>query len=161
MLIYGVDCGVTGAVAVIQNGELVGIADLPVRQEGSGTVKRRIDPAGLAAIVRDWRARCGVDSELAVIERVAAMPKQGSASTFSLGHSAGAIEAVFAALGCPIEYVAPATWKRAAGISRDKADSRAKASLLFPAHAGNWLRARDHNRAEAVLLAAYGWKRAV
>lgn len=161
MLMYGLDPGLDGAIAVLVNGALHDVRDIPTRQEGGGTVKRRLDSAGLAAIIRDWRAQLGPDSELAVIERVGAMPKQGVASVFSFGHTAGAIEGVLLALGCPVEFVAPASWKRALGLGRDKADSRAKASLLFPAHAGNWLRALDHNRAEAVLLAAYGWKRVV
>lgn len=127
--------------------------------EGSGTVKRRVDSAGLAAIVREWRAQLGPDSELAVIERVASMPGQGVSSVFSLGHTAGAIEGVLLAMGCPVEFVAPATWKRAMGLGRDKADSRAKASLAYPEHAGRWIRKSDHNRAEAVMLAHYGWGR--
>jgi crossover junction endodeoxyribonuclease RuvC len=159
MLIYGLDPGVTGAIAAIVNGRLHDVRDLPVRQEGGGTVKRRIDSAGLAAIVREWRAQLGPDSELAVLERVGAMPAQGVASVFSLGHTAGACEGVLLALGCPVEFVAPAVWKRAAGLGRDKADSRAKASLVFPGHAGLWTRVKDHNRAEAVMLAHYGWGR--
>ncbi len=159
MILYGLDPGLTGAIALAVNGALIDVRDLPVRMEGGGMVKRRIDSAGLAAIVREWRAQLGVDSEMAVIERVSAMPRQGSASTFSLGHTAGAVEAVMLALGCPVEFVAPAAWKRAAGLGRDKADSRARASLIYPAQAGFWTRAKDHGRAEAALLARYGWDR--
>lgn len=159
VILYGLDPGVTGAIAVVVNGELRDVRDLPVRIEGGGTVKRRVDAAGLAAIVRDWRSQYGPDSETAMIERVGAMPGQGVASVFSLGHTAGAVEAVMLALGCPVEFVVPAVWKRAAGLGANKADSRARASLLYPAHAGQWSRVKDHGRAEAVLIARHGWDR--
>lgn len=155
-MVYGIDPGLSGAIALMVNGELREIEDIPTRQEGTGKVKRRVDAAGLAAIVRDWRARFGVDSEQAVIERVASMPSQGVASVFSLGHTAGAVEATMLALGCPVAFVAPATWKRALGCTADKASSQARASLLFPSQAGLWARVKDHNRAEAVMLAHYG-----
>lgn len=159
MMILGIDPGVTGAIAITVNGRLHDVRDIPVRQEGSGTVKRRVDSAGLASIIREWRAQLGPDAELAIVERVAAMPAQGVSSVFSLGHTAGAVEGVLLAMGCPIEFVAPASWKRALGLGRDKADSRAKASLTFPEHAGLWTRKCQHNRAESVLLAHYGWRR--
>jgi crossover junction endodeoxyribonuclease RuvC len=121
-------------------------------------VKRRLDAAGLAAIVRDWRARYGVDAERAVVERVGSMPGRGVASVFSLGHSAGVVEAVLLTLGLPVEYAVPGVWKRAMGLSAEKSASQAVASRMFPVHAGSWTRAKDHNRAEAALLAAWDWR---
>lgn len=157
MIVFGVDPGLTGALAVLINGRLVDVADLPVREEGGGTVKRRLDAAVLAAMVREVRRQHGVDSELAVIERVGAMPKQGVASVFSLGHTAGVIEATMLALGVPVEFADPVRWKRLAGLGKDKSDARAKASLLYPEQAGFWRLKGQHNRAEAALIARYGW----
>jgi crossover junction endodeoxyribonuclease RuvC len=158
MLIYGIDPGVTGAIALLVDGRLEAVADLPAHAVSTGTVKRRLDAAGLAAIVRDWRARHGVDAELAVVERVGSMPGQGVASVFSLGRTAGVVEAVLLTLGVPVEYAVPGTWKRAMGLTVDKSASQAVASRMFPRHAGTWSRAKDHNRAEAALLAAWGWR---
>lgn len=157
MLIYGIDPGLTGALAVLINGRLLDVADLPVREEGGGTVKRRLDAAVLAAMIREVRRQHGVDSELAVIERMSARPGQGVASVFSLGHTAGVVEAVMLALGVPVEFADPVQWKRAAGLGRDKSDARAKASLMYPEQAGFWRLAKHHNRAEAVLIGRYGW----
>lgn len=159
MLTYGIDVGVTGAVAVLCNGRLEDVADLPAVQVGAGVVRRQIDPAALAAILRGWRARYGVDAEMAVIERVASMPRQGVSSVFSLGHSAGIVHGVVAALGIPWQTVAPQTWKRQFGLGRDKQESRSAASRLYPEQAGRWALVKHHNRAEAVLLARYGWER--
>lgn len=158
MIVYGIDVGITGAIAVTVNGELLDLADLPAHVVSAGTVKRQVDPAGLAATIRQWRARIGADSEMAVIERVASRPGQGSAQTFSLGHSMGAVQGALAALGVPTKLVAPQTWKRSYGLGKDKAQSQAEASRLFPGQAGRWALVKHHNRAEAVLLAAYGWE---
>jgi hypothetical protein len=158
MLIFGVDVGVTGAMALLRNGKLVAVVDLPAHEIGAGVVRRQVDAAGLAAIVREWRVQHGLDAELAVLERVSSMPGQGVSSVFSLGHSLGAVQGTLAALGVPTTLVAPQTWKRAMGLGRDKKQSQAAASRMFPAMAGEWARVRDHNRAEAALLAAYGWK---
>lgn len=158
MIIYGIDIGVTGAIALMRNGELVAVADIPAHLVSTGSVKRQIDPAGVAAVIRNWRAQHGVDAEMAVLERVSSMPGQGVASVFSLGHSLGALQGVIAALGVPSVIVPPQTWKREMGLGRDKAQSQALASRLFPAHAGVWSRVKDHNRAEAALLASYGWR---
>ena len=160
MVCYGVDVGITGAIAVMVNGRLMDVADLPAHVVSAGTVKRQIDPAGLAATIRGGRAQYGVDAEMAVIERVGSMPGQGVASVFSLGHSLGAVQGALAALGVPSTLVAPQTWKRSFGLAKDKSASQAEASRLFPEHAGRWALVKHHNRAEAVLLAAYGWREA-
>lgn len=158
MIVYGIDVGTTGAIAVLVNGRLEAVDDLPAHISSSGVVRRRLDPAGLAAMVRGYRAQYGVDAELATVEQLAAMPKQGVASVFSLGYSAGVVAGVVASLGIPTHYVAPGTWKRAMGLGADKARSQAMASQMFPAMAGHWTLAKHHNRAEAALLAAYGAK---
>lgn len=159
MIVYGIDPGVTGAIAVLVNGRLEAVVDLPAHAVSSGIVKRRLDGAGLAAIVRGWRARYGVDEELAIVERVGSMPGQGVASVFSLGHTAGVIEGALLTLGVRLEYAVPGVWKRAMGLSSEKSASQAVASRMFPTQAGTWACVKDHNRAEAALLAAYGAKR--
>lgn len=156
MIVYGIDPGLTGAISVFVNGELRDVRDMPTRELGSGTVKRKVCAAGLAATIREWRTQYGPDAELGVIEQVAAMPKQGVSSVFSLGHSAGVAESALLALGVSVEFVTPAKWKRAAGLSSDKAHARGKAILRWPSMAGQWQRAKDHGRAEAALIGAYG-----
>lgn len=160
MLIYGIDPGLSGAIAVLANGELMDVQDLPVVAVSGGTVKRALDPAALAALLRGWRAQIGVDAEHAAIEFVAARPGQGVAGVFSLGHTAGAIAGVVATLGIPSQLVTPMKWKRALGVSSDKTDARAAASRLFPSHAGRWARVRDDGRAEAALIAFWAWSAA-
>lgn len=158
MIAYGIDPGLTGAVACTVNGRMWDVRDVPSITVSQGTVKREVDPAGLAAIIREWRTQLGVDSELCIIERVASMPGQGVASVFSLGHSVGVIKGVMAALNIPTELVPPQTWKRTYGLGKDKDMARAEASRMYPAHAGRWNLVKHHNRAEAALLAGYAWR---
>jgi crossover junction endodeoxyribonuclease RuvC len=89
------------------------------------------------------------------LERVASMPKQGVASTFRFGRAFGTAIGVIGALKVPLIMVAPAKWKVHFRLSADKEQSRALALRLFPACAEQFQRKRDHNRAEASLLALY------
>jgi crossover junction endodeoxyribonuclease RuvC len=156
-MVVGVDPGITGAVAVLVNGELLDVQDMPAHVVSRRTVVRRaIDPAALAALIRRWRALYGPDDEVAIVEAVASRPGQGVASVFSLGHSCGAISGVLATLGVPVVLVAPQIWKRTFSLGKDKKQSIAAASCAFPDSAHRWARAKDHNRAEAVLLAVHG-----
>jgi crossover junction endodeoxyribonuclease RuvC len=160
MVIYGIDPGVSGAVAVVRDRRLLAVADLPAETViGSPFVKRRIACAELAALLRALRCEHGDGADLALIEQISAMPRQGAASTFSLGDTAGAIRGVLAALGMPHRFAPARAWKAHYRLGKDKAQARTAASELFPEHAAHWLRVRDHNRAEAVLLARYGWEK--
>lgn len=153
-LYLGIDPGLSGAVAALDaQGRIHLLEDLPTVTRGNGRVKRELDPAGLAHLLRPLVT----DSKLAVVEQVGSMPGQGVASVFSLGHSAGVIVGVIATLGIPLQLVAPAVWKKSYGVGRDKTLSRTLASRLFPLT--NLTRVRDHNLAEALLLARYAIER--
>ena len=148
-LFVGIDPGLSGGIAALDgNGAVHLLDDLPTILRGSGRVKRELDPAGLVLLLRPIAA----DIRVAVVETVASRPGQGVASVFSLGHSLGVIHGVLSALGIPTTTTTPAKWKRQMGLTgTDKEVSRALASRLFPA--ADLRRKRDHNLAEALLLA--------
>lgn len=149
-LYLGIDPGLTGALAILNgDGSMHSVEDLPVMMRGKGRVKHELDPAALARLLRPHVA----DIKLAVVEQVGSMPGQGVASVFSMGHTLGVIVGVLQALAVPVRLVAPAVWKRAAGISADKNLARSEAIRLFPG--APLERVKDHNRAEALLLARY------
>lgn len=149
-LFLGIDPGLTGALALLDaRGALFQVEDLPTIARGKGKVRQEIDAAALARLLRPHAA----DIELAVVEQVSAMPGQGVASVFSLGHTLGAIVGVLQALAIPLHLVTPAQWKKAAGVSADKDLVRAAAVRLYPAAPLD--RKKDHNRAEALLLARH------
>ena len=159
MVYIGIDPGLTGALAVV---EVVGgssgaeVYDLPTVAAGKGVVKRELDPAGLARELFRVQIAAGHPDARVVLERTSAMPGQGVASMFSIGVTRGVILGVLGALGLPYQDVAPATWKRHFGlIGADKDMSRRLALQRFPQLAPQLARVKDHNRAEALLLALW------
>lgn len=148
MITIGIDPGLTGAIAVLGHGNYYGVYDMPVVSKGSGSVKNEVDPAGLASLLREFG-----DDIFCVIERVNAMPKQGSSSTFSLGDSFGCARAVAASLGISVTYVSPASWKKYFRLPSDKEASRALAVRMYPIAPLNLKKHAD--RAEALLMARW------
>lgn len=69
---------------------------------------------------------------IAALEKVGAMPGQGTVSMFNFGKSAGFIEGVLTAFGIPYQLVTPVRWKREFGLNSDKAKSIEVCKRLFP-----------------------------
>lgn len=152
MIVLGLDPGLSGGLAIVaaplgQRQALLAVGDVPTTGDKA---KRRVDvPA-----VLEWIRRHPPDH--AVIERSQAMPEQGASSGFIYGRAVGALEACAQGLMIPLTIIESTAWKKFHGlIKRDKEDSRQRAIMLFPGAAG-LERKMDHNRAEAVLIAAYG-----
>lgn len=157
MIIFGIDPGLDGAIALFRDGRYLAVMDLPViaRGKGKAAVNRQLDAAVFAVFLRHTRSVHADESMLAVVERVSAMPGQGSGSVFSLGDTNG----VLAALAIAIEFVTPAEWKKHYRIDSHKERARAAAIERFPEAAAMMTRKCDHNRAEAILIARYGHTR--
>lgn len=155
VLTLGVDPGITGAWAILgAAGTLIAVDDLPVIREG----KR------LAWIDSDsWLSRLFAVADgnrlAATIERVHAMPGNGSLAAFSQGCTLGSILATLQTARASIELVTPAVWKKAYSLSSDKSASLDKARLLFPLAPLD--RVKDHNRAEALLIAHHALTRRI
>jgi hypothetical protein len=149
VIYIGIDPGLTGAVAFLGDDSGPRVEDIPTVVTGAGTVKCEVDAHGLAALLGGWEPLV----RKAVLERTQSMPTQGVATMFSMGVSRGVIKGVLGTLGIPYIEVAPATWKKAYGLGADKEKARAIAIQRYPALAASLARVKDHNRAEAVLLA--------
>jgi crossover junction endodeoxyribonuclease RuvC len=81
----------------------------------------------------------------------------GAVSSFNFGRAAGVVHGALAALGFQINFVRPTEWKKYFGLSgKDKHASIAMAKNLYPEAAELLTRKKDHGRAEAILIAAYG-----
>lgn len=169
MIVVGIDIGLSGAFAVAQDANLLALEDLPIRERpGTAMIRREIDAKQLAFRLR---ATLGdrIDEAIAVLENVRGMRKggdaspQGSSSVFAFGETKGAIRGVCESLGIETKWVEPIVWKRWFGIAKDEKGTfaREKATVVFgtTATAGMLDRVKDHNRAEACLLARYGWQK--
>lgn len=161
MIIIGIDPGLTGACAVLDKTGVKAIFDLPTMPvPGAGPdslVKRKIDGYALCQLLLK-HCPAGEAKPQVFIERVIAMGgKNNSVQTqASLLRSLGAIETVVECLKWKIQHVPPQTWKKLFKLGAEKTKALEMARKLHPEAAGNLTRARDHNRAEAVLLAHWG-----
>ncbi len=109
----GIDPGLKGGWAVLSDGS-VSASPLPL-------AGKDID---LAALASAWR---GVD--VACLEKVGPMPKQGVCSVWTFGAGWGGIRGVLAGLGIGVELVTPQRWKRTILDGAAKGDD-AKASTI-------------------------------
>jgi hypothetical protein len=163
MLFVAVDPGLSGACAVLGHDRLRALFDIPTMPDpsvGDGAmVQRKVDGRELVKLLRQ---HCPAGEPVwSVVESVRVMGGQNNAmqTQGSLLRTLGAVEAVLECLGWPPEYVAPQTWKRHFGLVNAKwTDTERKrhalecARRLYPACA-LIARAKDHNRAEALLMA--------
>jgi crossover junction endodeoxyribonuclease RuvC len=150
MRILGIDPGIHGACAIVEinNGakpQLIDVIDIPTVGVGA---RERIDALAL-------QIRIGTHQpQHALIERAQAMPKQGASSGFKFGRATGALDAVVACCRIPHSVIEPTTWKKLHGLRHsEKEASRQRALQLFPSDHALFARKRDHNRAEATLIA--------
>jgi crossover junction endodeoxyribonuclease RuvC len=147
--VLGVDPGQAGGLAIVHGGRLVKGTRMPIVKIRG---KARVD----ARAVVQWWGDCLVPFDVAVIEAVHAMPRQGVSSSFQFGRMLGGIESLVYSVGVPVHYVTPAAWKRAMGLSSDKQASIDAAKVRFGSGADELLKCKaDDGIAEASLIAAY------
>ena len=100
----------------------------------------------------------------AYVEFVSARPGEGPTGAFAFGRSRGIVEGILGAAGLPVAFLTPSHWKRLVGIppGREGAKdfARSEAIRRWPGHAALFARVKDHNRAEASLIAVAGLMRA-
>ena len=100
---------------------------------------------------------------IAAVEKVGAMPGQGTVSMFNFGKSAGFIEGALTALGIPYQLIAPATWKKEFSlIGKDKSESIAVCKHHCPGISllpTDRCRKESDGMAEAVLMAKYAQRK--
>ena len=153
MKVVGIDPGLSGAIAILENNKVIDIFDMPVMSEGKKN-KRQLNSAQLANILRENK----LDNEeiAVVVEQVNAMPGQGVTSMFNFGQTFGAIKGVCAALGLPIFFVRPSKWKKHFElINSSKDSSRTKVIEMYPSLSNKLAKKKDVNKSDAILIARY------
>jgi crossover junction endodeoxyribonuclease RuvC len=161
MRVLGLDPGLHGALAVFDNdARFLDVLDVPLSGEGS---KCRVNPNQI------WPWLDKLRPDHAFLELVTAMPSiaspetgvrrgMGSASAFRFGDTVGTLRTVVQLCGIPFVQVVPVKWKRYHGLSgSDKEQSRQKAIDLLPWHSEFFKLHKHEARAEASLIAMYGW----
>jgi crossover junction endodeoxyribonuclease RuvC len=155
MTILGIDPGAHGAIAILDEaGNLLSVEDMPHTTEANGKVATNAPL--LAAILSGSHARIGF------VEFTSARPTDAKAAAFSFGRAKGVIEGVAGALGLPLVFLTPPTWKRIADIppgTENKDLARTRAIARWPQHASLFARKLDIDRAEACLIGVAGMAR--
>ena len=153
MRILGIDPGLSGAIAILEDKKVVGIFEMPVMAEGKKN-KRQLNSAQLVNIIRE---NIGNNDETAVVvEQVNAMPGQGVTSMFNFGQTFGAIKGVCAALELPIFFVRPSKWKKYFDlINSSKDSSRTKVIEMYPSLSSQLTKKKDVNKSDAILIARF------
>lgn len=167
MIVISIDPGLTGACSILDHNGLRAVFDLPTMPiPGVGPkslVQNKLDGVAFKNMLLK---HCPAgESARAVIEAVGTMGGKNNAiqTQGSLLRTLGAIETVLELLGLKPTYAHPQTWKRHFGLiesatfgskatpTQMKAKSLECARRLYP-NCRDIARAKDHNRAESILL---------
>lgn len=146
--VIGIDPGLSGAIALIRDGEFAEVWDMPTMGRGSGN-KQQVNAAEVGKLLRECPP-C-----TAYMELVGAMPGQGVSSMFNFGKAAGAVMGALGTLRVPMVEVTPQKWKREFGLTgKDKDIARTYCQQLMPDAP---LSLKKHGgRADALLIALWG-----
>lgn len=141
--LIGIDLGKQGAFAVIDD------------YDGALSVKTHDMPATLDA-KRQLISDIGV-VKCAWVERPFFPRMIGIKNAVVIAKAYGELKACLFFAGIPTFEVDPSAWKKSMHLTSDKNASRALASQYFPDCSDQWQRVKDDGRAEAALIAYYGW----
>mgnify|MGYP000433117193 FL=1 len=153
MKIIGIDPGLSGAIAILENNTVLHIFDIPVMSEGKKN-KRQLNSALLVNLLKE---NINNKEEIAVVvEQVNAMPGQGVTSMFNFGQTFGALKGICAALELPIYFVRPSKWKKHFELINSSKDaSRTKVIEMYPKLSSQLAKKKDVNKSDAILIARF------
>ena len=153
MRIIGIDPGLSGGIAILEDNKVKEIFDMPVMPDGKKN-KRQLNNAFLAQLIKENIEN--IEDTIMVVEQVNAMPGQGVTSMFNFGQTFGAIKGICAALGLPIFLVRPSKWKKHFELINSSKDaSRTKAIEMYPLIAEKLSKKKDVNKSDVILIARY------
>ncbi|KAL1225926.1 Holliday junction resolvase MOC1 [Cardamine amara subsp. amara] len=160
--VIGIDPDLSGALALIKTDHLgssssAQVYDTPHIPVLVGKrVRKRLDAKSIVQLIQSLDVPSG---SRVYIEQSNPFPKDGKQGWYSGGFGYGLWIGTLVALGFSVIPVPAALWKRhfqLASGSSTKDDSRRVAAELFPSLSLQLKRKKDHGRAEALLIAAYG-----
>ena len=153
MRIIGIDPGLSGGIAVLDDLKIFDVYDMPIMSEGKKN-KNQLNSAQLVNIIK--KNIISNEDTFLIVEQVSAMPGQGVTSMFNFGQTFGSIKGICAALNLPIFFVRPAKWKKHFDLINSSKDaSRTKVIEMYPSISPRLSKKKDVNKADAILIARY------
>lgn len=151
MMICGIDPGLSGGIAFLDQDRIYSVEKVPVSKIKEGkSVKRYLDCFTILCMLHKHKPTH------VYIEKQQSMPGQGVASTFRTGFGYGIYIGMLIASDFDYTIIPPRTWKKHYGLSSNKDESRQKASELFPDASHLWQQKNQDGLAEAALIAYFG-----
>ena len=179
--IIAIDPGLSGAIALLSDPDTVErIWDMPVMEaiSGKGNI---VNPHIFSDIIKEAIELGGTTTYVELVQAMGArknakgeMVSQGVASTFKFGVGFGVIQGALAALGLPINLVAPQKWKKYHKLSKPdvryrlqreptqaefKDACRLMAIECFPNQADNLKLKKHDGRADAIMIGRFAYSR--
>ena len=152
MRIIGIDPGLSGGIAILDDLKIFDLFDMPIMAEGKKN-KNQLNSAQLVNIIKK---NIISGSTSVIVEQVGAMPGQGVTSMFNFGQTFGSIKGICAALNLPIFFVRPAKWKKHFElINSSKDSSRTKVIEMYPSLSNQLSKKKDVNKSDAILIARF------
>ena len=153
MILIGIDPGLTGAIAILEDKKVLNIYEMPVMTEGKKN-KKQLNSAQLVSFIKEYANNN--NDVVVIVEQVNAMPGQGVTSMFNFGQTFGAIKGICAALKLPIFFVRPLKWKKHFElVNSSKDSSRTKAIEMYPTLSNQLAKKKDVNKSDAILIARF------
>ncbi|DBB02359.1 TPA: hypothetical protein ACH3X3_011365 [Trebouxia sp. C0006] len=167
--VLGIDPDIGGAIAVMQwdlipsatqlqlQDAKVELHDMPLVSVSIGKrFQRQADPLGISKLMSSLNLSQSTEVR-AVLEHPMPNALNGKWSWFSAGYNCGIWKGVLLSHGIPFETVSAKAWKTDMQlIKAGKEGSRELAQHFLPQTISQLKRKKDHGRAEALLLAAWG-----
>ena len=156
MNIIGIDPGKSGAVALLCH-DVAHVWDTPVAQDEKKTRYLLSSMRNKLTVRIDGHTRV-----MAFLEQAHAMKGQGVTSMFAFGEGYGIWQGLLAGLQIPFEIVTPQAWKKEmmAGRPKGKSAARIRAQELFPELEPELRLVKHDGRADSLLIAEYGRRKA-
>ena len=153
MRIIGIDPGLSGGIAILDDLKIYDIFDMPIMSEGKKN-KNQLNSAQLVNILNKHVLK--KENTFVIVEQVSAMPGQGVTSMFNFGQTFGALKGICAALELPIFFVRPSKWKKHFELINSSKDaSRTKAIEMYPKLSKQLSKKKDVNKSDAILIARF------
>ena len=151
MIIAACDPGVSGAIAILDDGQLIAVYDMPVRAVPYKKKTRNVvDGKALYEIFNTHTP------SLIVIESVTALAGNGVTSMFNFGYSAGVIYGCASAFWkeTEIQFIRPQAWKKQLDLIGKPKDAARILCLEMFASKDEFFKLKKYGgRADAALIA--------
>jgi hypothetical protein len=151
MKIVGIDPGVQPTLACLHdNNEVIFEDETCVTVKRGKSLKREPEPRVICRILKIWHP------DLVIIERVGGRPGESISAVASFMRALGILQGICCGMTLPFEMVEPSRWTRDMRVKKGEDAGRARALELFPHLTEDLHRKKDHNRADAAMLALWG-----